>query len=106
MKSKQIIQTYNIHFRGTRRVYKVNLTEENYGIEFASPYEFVIDSKEIQEFTWARLVQRLTNYLSNNYIYEKDALCNHEIEWSKVPIFLKEKKLATHIELDNGLFLN
>jgi hypothetical protein len=99
-------QNYHVYFEDGSRVYKIDLCEKTYNMDSYTPSTFIIDGKPINEGTWTRLLERLSNYLINKYSLSEDAMLNYEVEWSKAPIFLKEGSLSAHIKLNNELYVN
>lgn len=104
--NSSIEKKFGIHYFNGIHTYKLDLNIKNYHLDSYSPYIFIIDGKKIEEVSWGRLLERLANYLINKYQASKNDLLEHRVSFSKAPIFLLEGSLASHYELENGLFLN
>ena len=105
-KVNNLAERYGFFYINGRRAYKIDLTTKHYAIDSYRPLTFLINGKPIDEGTWTRLIERLTNYLINKHSPDCVELLNHRVEWSKTPIFLKNSTLPAHIKLSNGIYVN
>lgn len=102
-----IEEKYNIEYYDNKHCYRINLVEREYNLENTSPVLFVIDGKEVDEKSWGRLLERVSNYLINKHSPDADFLLNIQLDWSKQQVFTKNRQVSAHLgPLVNDLYIN
>lgn len=105
MKFNSIEDKYGIVYLGNQRYYKEDLTKRDFYLEHCTPAYFKIGHDEFVESSWGHLLQKVADYLIEEYDKTKEELLEFSVDWSKQKIFLVQKK-AAYLELKNGMFIN
>jgi hypothetical protein len=98
---------YNIEYYDSKHCYSIDLLQKEYFLDNTSPILFIIDGKEVDEKSWGRLLERISNYLINKHSPEIKFLLNMQIDWSKQAVFMESSQIVAHLgPLVNGLYIN
>ena len=106
MNDQTIEEKYGIVYFGSQHYYIEDLTKRDYVLENCTPYYFKIGYDEFIVSVWGDLIQRVANYLIEEYPKTLEELKQFSYKWGKQKLFLDAPKLASHFPLKNGLYIN
>lgn len=106
-KNQNIEHKYGIEYIENSHVYKLDLEDRTWDLQYTSPHTTIFDGIYITESTWANLVETIVKMLLENDPKSKEELLKIELSWTKQSVFNEDRILkAYHGPFDNDLYIN
>jgi hypothetical protein len=98
---------YGIDYINKRHCYFLDLNSREFALDHTSPVRLEIETYRIDESSWSRLLEKVSNYLIEKYPKPKDEYLDIQFSWSKQYVFTQTKTSSTSFgPLKNGIFVN
>lgn len=105
--NQNIEHKYGIEYIDNSHVYKLDLNERTWDLQYTSPYTTIFNGVYLTDSTWANLVEAIVKMLLENDPKSREDLLNIELSWTKQAVFSEDQILqAYHGPFDNGLYIN
>jgi hypothetical protein len=102
-----IEEKYQIEYIDKAHVYKLDVDDRTWDLQYTSPHTTIFNGTYITESTWSKLVETIIGMCLEDLEKTKEELLDIELSWTKQKIFCKEKKLEAYQgPFNNGLYIN
>ena len=97
-----IEEKYHIEYIDKLHVYKLDVNDRTWDLQYTSPYTTVFNGTYITESGWGNLVEIIIEMILEKNKKSTEDLLRIELPWTKQKIFCKDKLLdAYHGPLNN-----
>ncbi|MDY2913983.1 MAG: hypothetical protein SOV58_05080 [Candidatus Enteromonas sp.] len=103
--TNELIQSNGLIIEGLKRLYRLNVGERLYDLEFTSPYRLTIGGETVETVAWGELLVKTVLILLDMYPGRESQLLSFKTDWSNAAMF-SEKNRTNFAQLKEGVYIN
>ena len=106
MTLKEIYKKYDIYLRDFERLYRIQMNQRRYDVEFSTPRYFIFDDMyTIEDASWVSLLQKVVSYLQSRNPLDCSILFEYKTEWSNSYIFYDTPRNVNCKQVEDNLYI-